>query len=156
MFRKKIKDPVTSILFVCTGNICRSPLAEFIAKREATKRGLDLKIGSAGTGGWHIGESACKNSIAIAERNGLDISSHRARQLVKDDKLVFDLILIMDRRNAMDIKAYGIKNAVKLGKFGLNGADIPDPYYYKNLDEFQKVYEMIDKAVVAMFDELFS
>lgn len=155
MFKKKLKGSIRSILFVCMGNICRSPIAKFVAQREAEKRGLDLQIDSAGTGGWHIGEMACENSIAIAKRNGLDISSHRARQLVRDDGEFFDLVVIMDRRNLMDIKGFGIKEAVKLGKFGLDGADIPDPYYYKNVDEFQAVYEMIDRAVVAMFDELF-
>lgn len=155
MFGKKIKEDVKSILFVCTGNICRSPIAEFVARREMEKRGLELKLDSAGTGGWHEGEKACENSILIAKRNGIDLSTHRARQLVRDDKEYFDLIVIMDRRNAMDAKAFGIKGAVKLGKFALGGAEIPDPYYYTDLDEFQKVYEMIDSAVVAMFDELF-
>lgn len=155
MFKKQEKSPFKSVLFVCTGNICRSPLAKEIAVREAKKRSLEIKIDSAATNSWHIGEKACDKSLQIAIRNGINIDDHRARQLVRDDKSFFDLIVIMDRRNAMDVAAFGIKNAVKLGSYGFDGADVPDPYYYKELDDFQEVYEMIEKAVIRLFEEHF-
>lgn len=76
-------NEVKSIIFVCLGNICRSPLAEGIAKEYAKKNNLDIKIASAGTGSWHIGDAPCENSIKVAKQNGIDISKQKAQQIKK-------------------------------------------------------------------------
>ena len=77
---------IKSILFVCLGNICRSPIAEGVAKRYIQEKNLDLIIDSAGTGSWHVGEAPCENSIKVAHLNGVDISKQRARQVTKEDR----------------------------------------------------------------------
>ena len=74
-----------SILFVCLGNICRSPLAQGIAEDYINKNGLNINIDSAGTGDWHIDDKPCNNSIKVAQNNNIDISMQRARQISLDD-----------------------------------------------------------------------
>ena len=92
---------IKSILFVCLGNICRSPLAEGIAKAYIKEKNLDLIIDSAGTGHWHIGEKPCENSIKVAKLNGVDISNQKARQVKKEDFKKFDLIVGLDDSNIL-------------------------------------------------------
>ena len=150
------RGPVGSILFVCTGNICRSPIAEAVAKREAKRRGLDLKIDSAGTGSWHVGEPPCKETVLICKLHDLDIQSYRARQVTKDDPIDYELIVAMDRRNMMDLATLGCKGAIKLGEYGLQKVDVPDPYYFKSFDGFHEVYEMVEKGVINLLDAHFS
>ncbi len=137
----------SSIIFICLGNICRSPLAEEIAKKYAKEYKLDLKIDSAGTGSWHIGEASCSDSIKIAKQKGIDISHQRARQVKKEDFLNFDLVIGLDDNNVRDLKKLGCKNPMKLGDFGANGEDVPDPYFFDGFEGFDKVYEMIDICV---------
>lgn len=136
-----------SIIFVCLGNICRSPLAQEIAKKYAKEYNLDLKCESAGTGNWHIGEAPCSDSIKIARQKGLDISYQRSRLVQKEDFTNFDLIVGLDDNNVRDLKNLGCKNPLKLGDFGANGEDVPDPYFFKQFEGFEKVYEMIDTCV---------
>lgn len=144
---------VKSILFVCLGNICRSPLAEGIAKKIAKERGLDILIDSAGTSNYHIGEPPDSRSVAVAYQNGVDISMLRGRQIGKSDSK-FDLIVAMDRQNQINIARLKLENRlVMMGEFGLDGADIPDPYYGNNQD-FKMVYDMLYKAINTMFDEV--
>lgn len=145
---------VDSILFVCLGNICRSPLAEGIAKREAKKRGLDIEIASAGTGDWHVGEAPCENSIAIAKQHGLDISSQRAIQVTKNDLQHYDMIIGLDESNINNIKKLGNCNLSKLGSYGYNNEDVPDPYFFPGYEGFDKVYNMIEDCVVSLFDQI--
>ena len=136
-----------SIIFVCLGNICRSPLAEEIAKKYAKEYDLNLKIDSAGTGSWHVGETPCADSIKIAKQKGIDISHQRARLVQKEDFTTFDLIIGLDDNNIRDLKNLGCKNPLKLGDFGANGEDVPDPYFFNGFEGFDKVYEMIDLCV---------
>ena len=144
---------VKSILFVCLGNICRSPLAEGIAKKIAKERGLDILIDSAGTSNYHIGEPPDSRSVAVAYQNGVDISMLRGRQIGKSDSK-FDLIVAMDRQNYANISRLGLGNKlVMMGEFGLDGVDIPDPYYGDSKD-FKRVYDMLTKAINVMFDEI--
>jgi protein-tyrosine phosphatase len=142
-----------TILFVCLGNICRSPLAEGIARDYILKKGLDIKVDSAGTGSWHIGEAPCEGSQKIAKIKGIDISSHKARQITKKDLVEFELIVALDSKNYADLKAMGAKNLVKLGDFGFNGEDVPDPYFFNGFEGFEKVYDMIEKCVKELIDE---
>lgn len=126
------------ILFVCLGNICRSPLAEGIARSLSSEHTFD----SAGTGHWHIGEPPCEKSQNIAKRKGIDISNLKARQLSKDDLNKWDKIIVMDERNLNDVKQMGFKNISKLLK-----EDVPDPYFYEDEEGMDELFEMIKKGV---------
>ncbi len=143
---------IESILFVCLGNICRSPLAEGIAKKYIKEKNLDLIIDSAGTGHWHIGEKPCENSIKVAKLNGIDISNQRARQVKKEDFKNFDLIVGLDDSNISNLKNLGCKNPLKLGAFGFNGECVPDPYFFDGFEGFDRVFEMIDVCVKNLID----
>ena len=142
-----------SILFVCLGNICRSPLAEAIAREYIKKNSLDIVVDSAGTGSWHIGEPPCENSIKVAKKHGIDISMLRARQVSKQDFEKFELIVALDDSNYADLQAMGAKNLVKLGEYGYNGEDVPDPYFFNGFEGFEKVFEMIESCVVNLLKE---
>lgn len=144
---------VKSILFVCLGNICRSPLAEGIAKNYIKEKNLNLVIESAGTGHWHIGEKPCDNSIKVALLNGVDISKQKAQQVKKSDFKTFDLIVGLDDSNISNLKNLGCKNPIKLGDFGFNGECVPDPYFFDGFEGFDKVFEMIDICVRNLIDE---
>lgn len=144
---------VKSILFVCLGNICRSPLAEGIAKNYIKEKNLNLVIESAGTGHWHIGEKPCDNSIKVAKLNGVDISNQRAQQVKKSDFKNFDLIVGLDDSNISNLKNLGCKNPIKLGDFGFNGECVPDPYFFDGFEGFDKVFEMINICVKNLIDE---
>jgi protein-tyrosine phosphatase len=138
-----------SILFVCLGNICRSPLAEGIAKKIALNHKLKLHIDSAGTGHWHVGETPCENSIKVAKNSGVDISSLRAREIQKEDKTTFDYVVVMDKNNYHDLKVLGFENLYKIGDYGgFDGACVPDPYFYSGFEGFDKVYNMLDIAIL--------
>ncbi len=144
---------VKSILFVCLGNICRSPLAEGIAKNYIKEKNLNLVIESAGTGHWHIGEKPCDNSIKVALLNGVDISKQKAQQVKKSDFKNFDLIVGLDDSNISNLKNLGCKNPIKLGDFGFKGECVPDPYFFDGFEGFDKVFEMIDVCVRNLIDE---
>ena len=144
---------IKSILFVCLGNICRSPLAEGIAKNYIKEKNFDLIIESAGTGHWHIGEKPCENSIKVAKLNGVDISNQKARQVKKEDFKNFDLIVGLDDSNIQNLKNLGCKNPLKLGSFGFDGECVPDPYFFDGFEGFDKVFEMIDICVKNLIDE---
>lgn len=143
---------IKSILFVCLGNICRSPIAEGVAKRYIEEKNLDLIIDSAGTGSWHVGEAPCENSIKVAHLNGVDISKQRARQVTKNDFKKYDLIVGLDNSNISNLKNLGCKNPLKLGNFGYEGKDVPDPYFFDGFEGFDKVFEMIDVCVKNLID----
>ena len=144
---------IKSILFVCLGNICRSPLAEGIAKNYIKEKNINMIIQSAGTGHWHIGEKPCDNSIKVAKLNGVDISNQKAQQVKKSDFKTFDLIVGLDDSNISNLKNLGCKNPLKLGSFGFNGECVPDPYFFDGFEGFDKVFEMIDICVRNLIDE---
>jgi len=150
LFDKEIK----SILFVCLGNICRSPLAEGIAKKRAQEFGLDLALDSAGTGNWHVGEHPCNDSIKVAKLNSVDISNYKARQVTHNDFKDFDLIVTMDSQNKRDLDNRGLKGSIKIADFRADGADIPDPYFFNGFEGFPKVYEMIDEGIVNILKKI--
>lgn len=144
---------INSILFVCLGNICRSPLAEGIAKEYIKRYDLNLRVESAGTGDWHIGEPPCQNSIKVAKINGIDISAQRARQIKTEDFEKFDLIIGLDNKNIQNLKNLGCQNPLKLGDFGFNGEDVPDPYFFDGFEGFDKVFNMIDNCVKTFIEQ---
>ncbi|WP_417326761.1 low molecular weight protein-tyrosine-phosphatase [Halarcobacter sp.] len=143
-----------SIIFVCLGNICRSPLAEGAAKQYIKDKGLDIYIESAGTGSWHIGEPPCENSIKVAHQNGLDISQQRARQVKTEDFEKFDYIIGLDDSNVQNLKNLGCKNVLKLGDYGYDGEDVPDPYFFDGFEGFDKVFSMINTCTKNFIDTI--
>ena len=142
-----------SVLFVCLGNICRSPLAEGIARSVAQERGLDIRIDSAGTSDWHAGEPPCDHSITVAANNGIDISTQRSRQVNREDFGAFDIIVALDQSNYNDLKAMGTPNLHKLGAYGYNNEDVPDPYFFPGFEGFDRVFEMIEGCVTELFEQ---
>ena len=124
-----------AVLFVCLGNICRSPLAEAAFRREAEAAGLEVEIDSAGTGDWHVGALPDPRSQEVARQAGVDISDQRARQLVEDDYRRFTEIMAMDTQNLADISARAPADATANIALlldhvpGREGASIADPYY---------------------------
>ena len=123
------------VLFVCLGNICRSPLAEGAFREEVARLGLDVEADSAGTGGWHRGEAPDRRAVATARRNGVDISALRARQVRPDDFRHFDLILALDGDNLADLVAMRPEgSSARLSLLldhvpGREGEAVADPYY---------------------------
>ncbi|WP_373073295.1 low molecular weight protein-tyrosine-phosphatase [Sulfurimonas sp.] len=144
---------IRSVIFVCLGNICRSPLADGIANKYSLDKGLNLVVDSAGTGDWHVGENPCENSIKVAHKNGVDISNLVSRQVKKTDFEKYDLVVALDDKNLSDLNALGAKNLVKLGDYGYDGADVPDPYFFNGFEGFDKVYDMIQTCVINLIDE---
>ncbi|CAN7232443.1 low molecular weight phosphotyrosine protein phosphatase [Phyllobacterium sp. LjRoot231] len=141
--------PIHSVLFVCLGNICRSPLAEGVFRSVLAAEGKvdGMLVDSAGTNGYHTGELPDERSMAIASHHGIDISTQRCRQLIADDFTRFDLIVGMDRENIATIRGRRPSNATaEVGMFyelALGEAkQIPDPYYGTSAD-FERVYRMI-------------
>jgi len=124
-----------SVLFVCLGNICRSPLAEAALKAEAERLGVDVEVDSAGTGDWHLGYPPDPRSVAVAERNGIDISQRRARQVTPDDFFAFDHIVALDLQNLSNLRAMRPEGATaELSLLldhvpGREGEPVADPYY---------------------------
>ena len=143
---------------VCLGNICRSPLAEGILKSKLDKK--LFFIDSAGTGSYHIGELPDLRSIAIAKKNGIDITDQRARKFIPEDFRKFDLIYAMDEDNFKNISALA-SNKLELKKVrmilneseSLKSLSVPDPYFGKT-NEFETVYQMLDDACESLAKKL--
>ena len=123
------------VLFVCLGNICRSPLAEGAFRDEAARAGLDTEADSAGTGSWHVGEAPDRRAIAAARRNGVDISHLRARQVRPADFERFDHVVALDGDNLAHLEAIrpaGSRATLSLlldHVAGREGQPVADPYY---------------------------
>ena len=135
------------------GNICRSPIAEGCAKKLVKENSIEIDIASAGTGSWHVGEAPCENSIKVCKLNNVDISELRAIQFTKKDIGSYDLIVALDDKNIESLKSLGAKNIVKLGDYGYDSKDVPDPYFFDGFDGFDKVFTMIDECVKNLFEE---
>lgn len=138
---------MTRVLFVCLGNICRSPTAEGVFRARAAKAGLAVTVDSCGTGGWHAGEAPYPPAIAAAQARGYDLSRLRARQITPADFTRFDHILVMDRRNLADAMALrpdgGNLPRLFLGHAPQFGQEVPDPWY---TGDFDGVLDMIEAA----------
>ncbi len=140
-----------SVIFVCLGNICRSPIAEGCAKKLLEASSLDITVASAGTGSWHTGEAPCDNSIKVCKNHNVDISQLKASQFTKEDIASYDLVVALDDSNYNDLKSMGVTKLVKLGSYGYDSVDVPDPYYFNGFEGFEKVYTMIDECVANLF-----
>lgn len=140
-----------NILFVCLGNICRSPLAEGILKDKLSKNKINANIESAGFESFHINEHPDKRAIKVAEKHGIDISSYSCRLFTSSDFEKFDRIYVMEAANFRDAK-YFARDDKDMGKIkflmsvihGKNVA-VPDPYFGDE-EGFDSTFEMIDKA----------
>ena len=142
------------ILFVCLGNICRSPLAEGIARMHAQKKKLGLHLDSAGTSNWHEGEAPCEHSVKVAKAHGVDITQQRSRPITKKDIKDFDWVVAMDEQNRKDLEAFGFERVLKLGDFGgYSGMDVPDPYFFNGFEGFEKVFDMVEKCVEDLLEK---
>ena len=149
------------ILFVCMGNICRSPTAEGLFRQLAEESGLEqqLQIDSAGTHAYHIGEPPDSRAIQVAASRNIDLSKLAARQITKDDFLTFDYILAMDQSNLDTLARLSpTKSATTprlLLEFGANCAatEIPDPYY-SGIDSYEEVIALIEIGVVGLLKEI--
>lgn len=136
-----------SVLFVCLGNICRSPLAEGIYRHVSGASDDDDSIASAGLGGWHAGDPPDPRSIHVARRHGIDIARQRARQVSLDDFRRYERILAMDRSNLARLTALAPEDGtarVELFSEACHGTqqDVPDPYYGGDAG-FLEVYTML-------------
>jgi protein-tyrosine phosphatase len=148
-----------AMLFVCLGNICRSPLAEAGFRAEAERIGLAVLVDSAGLGGWHAGEAPDPRARATARRHGIDISGYRARKATKDDFRKFDFIVAMDNDNLaglLRLQPSDSRAALSLmldHVAGREGQDIPDPYYGTEAD-FEAVWDDVTAGAQGLVREL--
>lgn len=147
-----------SVLMVCLGNICRSPMAEGILKRKARDSGLVIFVDSAGTSNWHQDELPDERAMAEMQLHDIDISNQRSRPFKTADFDKFDHILVMDSSNKATVLslARNAKDEAKVHMildFGSEkkGLSVPDPYYD---DGFNRVYELLDYACDAFLDTL--
>lgn len=143
---------ISSILFICLGNICRSPLAQGVFEDRIASTSLagKIHIDSAGTGSWHVGNKPDARSIQTAATHGIDITAQKCRQLCADDFHDFDLILGMDHSNLSNARRANHTNgAAKIELFcefaGIGDIEIPDPYY-GGTDGFEIAYKLIRQA----------
>ncbi|TKD52018.1 low molecular weight protein-tyrosine-phosphatase [Sphingomonas baiyangensis] len=126
--------PEPAVLFVCLGNICRSPLAKAAMRAEADRRDVPVRVDSAGTGDWHVGQPPDRRAITTAERAGLDIKGYRARQFEVADFYRFTHIVALDRSNRSDIESIRPDDATAQVSLlldhvpGREGEDVFDPY----------------------------
>ena len=147
------------ILFVCLGNICRSPLAEAAFHAEAARIGLDAEADSAGTGDWHRGEPPDRRAIAAARRGGVDISHLRARQVRSEDFDRFDLIVALDLDNLADLHALQpAESRAGLSLLldhvpGREGEAVADPYHGDD-GHFDTTWRDVTEAARALAGKL--
>jgi len=148
------------VLFVCLGNICRSPLAEVVVAGQAEKRGLNetFHFASAGTGSWHIGNGADHRSAQTASEHGLDLSSHKAQQITAAKVSQWDWFIAMDASNYADLVRMGVSEdrLLLMRQFEPDHErvpDVPDPYY-GGPDGFEDAYRMLCDNADRLLDHL--
>jgi protein-tyrosine phosphatase len=146
------QEKVIRVLFVCLGNICRSPMAEAVFKNLVKEAGLQNRIDveSAGTGAWHIGQRPHAGTLAILKTHGIDAGTKRAQQLSRSDIREFDYIIAMDDENVNDIEALFGKNVPRLMDYAPHAParNVPDPYYAGNFDEVYRLVQMGSKGLL--------
>lgn len=147
------------VLFVCLGNICRSPMAHGVFRAKLAKAGLSdqVEVESAGIGGWHVGNPPDERAQAESERRGYDLSDLRARKVTRQDFATFDRIIGMDDDNMRDLKALAQgKNAERISLFmsyapQFGEKEIPDPYYGGE-DGFTHALDLVEAASDGLLD----
>jgi protein-tyrosine phosphatase len=154
-------EPVR-ILFVCLGNICRSPLAENVFRQLATQRGVAdrFEVDSAGTSGYHDGDPPDPRTAATARARGLELTG-RSRRLTTGDLSRFDLVIAMDAQNRADVEALkrrgGTARVHRLREWDpeADSLDVPDPYY-EGTRGFERVHDIVERSCAALLDDLLS
>lgn len=141
-----------SVIFICLGNICRSSLAEGVARAKAQQLNIKIRIDSAGTSRYHNGEAPCPLSIQLAKKHGIDISHQRSQHTSEFDLNSYDKVIALDESNKRDLLTMGVNQVQKLGDFGFEGADVADLYYYP--EKAEQVYAMVEKAVEKILTQL--
>lgn len=151
----------TRVLFVCLGNICRSPLAESVLRHLARERGVEreLEIDSAGTSGYHAGSPPDRRSVATARARGVDVTG-ASRQLRGADLEEFDYVVVMDAENLAEVerlqrRARGGARVHRLREWDPDPSepDVPDPYYGGE-GGFERVHELVERCCAALLDHL--
>jgi len=143
------------VMFVCLGNICRSPTAEGVFRGLAAQAGLDVVIDSSGTSGWHNGELPDNRAMTEAKQRGYDLSQQRSTQLIPQDFHDYDLLICMDNsniKNAEQLRPKGEKAQVKLFlDYAPNQPlrEVPDPYYDHNFDAVFDLIEAASRGLIA-------
>ena len=143
------------LLFVCMGNICRSPTVATVARVELARAGLDIEVDSAGTESYHLGNPADARSIALAEAHGYPMSTHRARQVCTADFTRFDHLLVMDNTNLRALLATAPAHArdrvaLFLPFVGISEpAELPDPYY-GGASDFERALDLARNGIMAL------
>lgn len=146
---------MVKVLFVCLGNICRSPLAEGVFRHRAEAAGLAgrFEADSAGTGDWHVGSPPDERSVRVAHKYGIDIAAQRARKVTAEDFGLFDYVVAMDRDNLRNLKA--MAEAEHHGKLSLlldyaadpKFREVPDPYTFRDEAGFDRVFAVIEEGI---------
>jgi protein-tyrosine phosphatase len=148
---------MAAVLFVCLGNICRSPLAEAALRAEADKAGLAIKIESAGTGNWHVGKAPDRRAQATALGHGVDISGYRARQVTPGDFRRFSHVFALDPANLADLRRIApADGTAEVGLLmdmvpGREGTAVDDPYY-GDAAGFETTWDDVSAAARAIVD----
>ena len=156
MSRRRVR-----ILFVCMGNICRSPLAESVFRHQVRERGVEdrFEIDSAGTSGYHEGDPPDARSVATARARGVLVTG-ASRPLSQRDLHDFDYVIVMDAENRMDVDrlqaaAGGAARVHRLREWDpeRSGLDVPDPYY-GGVRGFEEVHDIVERSCAALLDHL--
>lgn len=141
---------MTKVLFVCLGNICRSPAAEGVFRQRAAAAGLVVGVDSAGTGAWHAGEPPDKRMQQAALRRGYDLSAQQARRVDDGDGYAFDYILAMDASNLADLEDRRLPDWTAAVRMLLN-RDVPDPYYGGD-QGFEHVLDLLEDGIDVLIE----
>lgn len=146
---------MASVLFVCLGNICRSPLAEAAMRAAAARAGLTMTIDSAGTGNWHVGSPPDPRAQAMAQRHGIDIGGYRGRQVTAADFNRFDHIFALDSDNLKNLRAIAPADGTASLRLlmdvvsGREGTDVADPYFGDEAG-FETTWSDVSRAAAAL------
>jgi protein-tyrosine phosphatase len=144
------------VLFVCLGNICRSPMAEAVFKHQVEKAGLEdhIEADSAGTGDWHVGQPAHHGTRSILQKNNISYDG-RGRQIARHDLDEFDYVVTMDNENLGDVQRLGngCAKVAPLLSYAPNATvqEVPDPYYSGG---FEGVYQLVQAGAAGLLDTI--